>query len=248
MDHDELKGRIAKACRVLGTLDLTNGSRGHISARIPGTERILIRARGPAEDGVRYTSDEQVIEVDLDGRAAGSVPAGLKPPAEVFIHTELYRARSDVNAVLHLHPPTVVLFTICNTPLLPIYGGYDPQSLGLLLDGLTSFDRSILIDRAELGRELSVAMARARACTMRGHGITTVGDCVEEAALNAIFLNELATMNYQARLLGEPRPISDEDIAALRPYTKRTQSAVSGEPSGKVASEWRYYCRLAGER
>ncbi len=60
--------------------------------RIPGTDRALIRARGPAEPGVRYPTAEQVIEVDLDGKVIG--PAGgscLESPIEVFIHTAVYR-------------------------------------------------------------------------------------------------------------------------------------------------------------
>ena len=45
----ELSERVAQACRVLGRLDLTEAATGHVSARIPGTDRIVIRARGPDE-------------------------------------------------------------------------------------------------------------------------------------------------------------------------------------------------------
>ncbi len=85
--EDKLRSRIAMACRVLGTLELTRALRGHISARIPGTERIFIRARGPAESGVRYTTEDEVIEIGLDSRPVSAVPKGLKAPSEVFIHT-----------------------------------------------------------------------------------------------------------------------------------------------------------------
>ena len=104
------------------------GATGHVSARIPGTDRVLIRARGPGELGVRYTTAKQIIEVDFDGKADRQPSeAGLESPIEVFIHTAIYRARPEVNAVVHVHPPTVVLFTICNKPLLPLYGAYDPS-------------------------------------------------------------------------------------------------------------------------
>jgi L-fuculose-phosphate aldolase len=246
---DQLRSRIAMACRVLGKLELTRALRGHISARIPGTERIFIRARGPAESGVRYTTEDEVIEIGLDGRPVSAVPKGLKAPSEVFIHTEIYRARPEVNAVLHMHPPTVVLFTITNLPLLPLYGAYDPQSLGIALNDLANFDRSLLINTAELGRELSAAIGKKRVCIMRGHGITTAADSIEEASLVALGVNELATMNYQARLLGNPREISVDDRIALAPAVKRLSAGGKpGEPSESVATEWRYYCRLTGER
>ena len=246
---DNLRSRIAAACRVLGKLELTRALRGHISARIPSTERIFIRARGPAESGVRYTTQDEVIEIALDGKPVAGLPKGLKAPSEVFIHTEIYRARPEVNAVLHMHPPTVVLFTIVGEPLLPLYGAYDPQSLGIVLDDIPTFDRSILINTAELGREFSAAIGRKRACLMRGHGITTVADSIEEAGLIALGLNELATMNFQARLLGQPRPIPEQDRVALAPAMKRLSASGPrpGEPGESVATEWRYYCRLAGE-
>ena len=248
-DGADYRARIAKACRVLGKMELTRALRGHISARIPGTDRIFIRARGPAESGVRYTTEEEVVEIGLDGNPVAGMPKGLRTPSEVFIHTEIFRARPEINAVLHLHPPTVVLFTICGVPLLPIYGAYDPNGLSIALEDPPVFEKSVLIDTPELGRELSAAIGMKRACLMRGHGITTAADSIEEASVIALGLNELATMNYQARLLGTPKPISEQDREALRPAMKRlvARGAPPGEPGKSVVTEWRYYCRLTGE-
>jgi L-fuculose-phosphate aldolase len=238
-EFDDLRDRVAEACRVLGVLNLTKAATGHVSARIGGSDRVLIRARGPDELGVRYTTATEILEVDLDGKLVGAGTAGLAAPNEVFIHTAIYRARPEVNSVVHVHPPTVVLFTICNTPLLPLFGAYDPSALQLALEGIPTFDRSILVSTPKLGEELVAAMGKAKTCMMRGHGITTVGSTVEEAALNAIHLNELATMNYQAHLLGDPRPISDEDQAAFRAQMRPT-----GRPSQRTAALWRYYQAL----
>jgi L-fuculose-phosphate aldolase len=234
---------------VLGKMELSRALRGHISARIPGTERIFVRARGPAESGVRYTTEDEVVEVDLEGRPAAGVPKGLRLPSELYIHTEILRARPEANAVVHMHPPTIVLFTVTGTPLLPIYGAYDPYGLSIALENPPVFAKSVLINTLELGRELVATIGKARACLMRGHGITTVGESVEEACVTALALNELATLNHQARLLGTPRPISDADIDGLRPAIKRlsTKGAEPGEPGDSIATEWRYYCRLTGE-
>lgn len=246
---DDLRARIAKACRVLGKMELTRALRGHVSARIPGTDRIFVRARGPAENGVRYTTDDEVVEIDLDGKPVAGMPKGLRTPSEVYIHTEIFRARPEVNAVLHLHPPTVVLFTVTGQPLLPIYGAYDPFGLGIALEEPPVFDRSVLINTPELGRQLSAAIGVKRACLMRGHGITTAADSIEEASVIALALNELATMNYQARLLGEPRPIPQDDREGLAPAMKRlaARGSAPGELGDSIATEWRFYCRLTGE-
>jgi ribulose-5-phosphate 4-epimerase/fuculose-1-phosphate aldolase len=243
----ELRERVATACCVLGTLDLTPGTLGHASARLPGTDRIAIRARGPSEFGVRYTTLEQIIAVDANGRRLQQKDDGFAAPLEVHIHTEIYRARPEINAVVHVHPQIPVLLSICDQPLLPLYGAYDPHGLLLLLDGVPTFQRSILIDTAALGRDFVAVMGKAKACIMRGHGITTAANSVEEAALLAIHLNELATMNYRANLLGNARPISLEDQDA---FAKMNIDAGYGElrpgvPSGRAASLWRYYERRA---
>jgi L-fuculose-phosphate aldolase len=245
-DIDDIRERVAQACRVLGTLNLTKAATGHISARLPSTDRVFIRARGPEELGVRYTTAEQVIEIDLNGKVVGEAP-GLLAPSEVFIHTSLYRARPDVNAVVHVHPSKVVLFTICKKPLLPLFGAYDPSSLRLALDGIPTYERSVTITTPELGADLVRAIGSKNVCLMHGHGITTANGSIEEAALDAISLNELAMMNYEARLLGDAEEISEEDKAYFRTRTDTDRYAAprgDGRPGGRARAAWKYYTTL----
>lgn len=238
-DLKQLRERVAKACRILGKLDLTNHILGHISMRVPGTDTVLIRARGPAQSGVRFTTADDVITVDLEGKKLDGA-AELDAPNEVFIHTWLYRTRPEINAVLHAHPATAVLFTICNKPLLPLYGAYDPSSLRLLKEGIPTYPRSVLVANNELGQEFA-AMMKGRCCLMRGHGITTCGLSVEEATLTAISLNNLAEMNYRAHLLGNPEPIPADEMASLFDMVNKPGKDVRNTPI------WRYYCQLSGE-
>lgn len=236
----ETRELVAKSCRILGGLGLTKAATGHVSGLSPDGKYVLIRARGRDERGVRYTTAEEIIAVDFDGKKIDG-PDGLEAPQEVFIHTALYKARPEVRCVTHIHPMTVVLFTICDKPIEPIYGAYDPSSVDMILDGIPTYDRSITITNDELGRDLVKAMDGKRVCLMRGHGITTVGASVEEATMNAIRLNEAAEMNYRAALLGSPRRISDEDIAHFRKKRERTTA-----PNKHISAVWRYYAELSG--
>jgi ribulose-5-phosphate 4-epimerase/fuculose-1-phosphate aldolase len=234
---------VAKSCRILGRLDLTKAATGHVSQRVG--ERILIRARGGDEVGVRYTSADEVIAVDLDGKKLDG-PEGLAAPQEVFIHTWIYKTRPEVKSVIHIHPPTVVLFTICNKPLMPIYGAYDPSSVDLLLDGIPTYGRSITIRNDELGKEFSQAMGQKRVCLMRGHGITTAGASVEEATVTAIKMNEIAEMHYRAYLLGDPQQIPPEDIEVFR-KSKEAKGKQKAGQNVHMNSSWRYYAEFTGE-
>ena len=239
-DLSALREQVARSCRILGKLNLTKEPSGHVSARVPGQDRVLIKARGPEESGLHFVAARDVITVNFDGKKVEG-GEGLESPQEVFIHTWLYRTRPEVECVVHVHPATVVLFTICNKPLLPLFGAYDPSALRLLVEGLSTYPRSITVSNEKLGEEFAQAMGDKPACLMRGHGITTAGTSIEEATLTAIKLNELAAINYRARLLGTPEPIPQEDIEFLVGRSRGRSNAVH------AASAWRYNCKLLDE-
>lgn len=239
-DHSQLRELVAQSCRILGKLNLTKEPSGHVSARVPGTDKVLIKARGPEESGLRFVTADDIITVDFTGKKVEGRD-GLATPQEVFIHTWLYRTRPDVQCVVHVHPLTVVLFTICNQPIQPLIGAYDPSALRLLMEGVATYPRSITVASEKLGEEFAGTMGKKSACLMRGHGITTAAAGVEEATLIAIKLNDLAEINYRAHLLGIPEPIPQEDIDVLVGRVRGRTSAVHS------ASSWRYYCKLLDE-
>ena len=115
----------------------------------------------------------------------------------------------------------------------------------MAIDGIPVFDRSVLINSPSLGMRLAKTMGKSKACMMHGHGVTTAGPSVEQAALYMIQLNDLATINYHAQLLGGAKPISKEDqdiISNSRP--KVTGVADGSPPKGAEAALWKYYCRV----
>lgn len=241
----EQRELVATSCRIIGMLELSNPTQGHVSFRIPGENKCFIRARGPQETGLLFTTADDIIIVDFEGLMVEGTE-GLSVPIEVFIHTAIYKARSDVHSVIHIHPSTIVLFTICDIPLLPIIGSYSPSALSILLnERLSHYDRSILIRTPELGDELVANMGHTDLCMMRGHGITSVGHDVQDATINAIDLYELARINYNAQILGNPRPIRDDDIEEFRKMFRQRapQPGITGQPSSMVYSLWRFYER-----
>ena len=119
--------------------------------------QILIKARGPEESGLRFVTARDIITVDFAGKKVAG-DDGLETPQEVFIHTWLYRRDPMSSALSTFTPLTVVLFTICNKPLLPLFGAYDPSALRLLVEGLSTYPRSITVSSEKLGEEFARAM------------------------------------------------------------------------------------------
>ena len=102
----DLHTTVATACRILAQQGLAADVLGHVSVRLDA-DRILLRCRGPEDRGLLFTVADDVRVVDLDGR--GDLDGGYAIPNEFHIHTELFRARPDVQAVVHAHPRDVMI-------------------------------------------------------------------------------------------------------------------------------------------
>lgn len=224
---DELRNLLAESCHVLYRLGLSDYL-GHPSARIPGTDRVLIKPKhSPRTRGMDTLTAAHMVEIDLDGNL---VRGEEIPPAERFIHTEIYRARPDVQAVVHTHQPKSTLLGIVGLPILPLLHVEAP----LLEAEIPVFACAELIVTPDLGRGVAEALGGASLCHLQGHGIVSVAGSVQEATLGAIHMEHLAEVNYEVALLGKaPRVIPPHEIAALR--------KTLAPPAGR----WAYYVDIA---
>src|SRR5665213_753773 len=143
VERSEISETIARSCRIMGKLDMTHAAYGHVSYRVPGTDTMLIKGKGPDEVGVRYTRPEDVIEVDFNANKVKGAD-GLQPPSESYLHLWLYKKNPNVQCVVHIHPRQAVLLTICDKPILPIYAAYS-LSYRLVLEGIDTYQRAITI-------------------------------------------------------------------------------------------------------
>ena len=106
----ELREKVAISCRIIGNRGVTRGSFGHVSARIPGTKKILIKAKGPAEEALEFAGKRDIIMIDIDGNTLDA-PKGLEAPQETEMHLAVFRARPEVMSVIHSHPDWVVAWS-----------------------------------------------------------------------------------------------------------------------------------------
>jgi 3,4-dihydroxyphthalate decarboxylase len=245
---------VALACRVLANAGLAEDILGHVSVRA-GPDRMLVRCRGPQEEGLLFTLDRDVHLVDLDGH--GELPAGWTVPNELPIHSELLRARPDIDAVVHCHPLAALLAGVEEVALRPVFGAYHIPAARLALDGVRVYPRAVLVRRPELGRELVEAMGSATVCLMKGHGIAAVGSgryAVEQAVVRALTLEVLARVSVERARLGDRRALAGADSGKLhRPAADLTPEDVAELPdlgsSFNDLNVWRHHVarlRLAG--
>jgi ribulose-5-phosphate 4-epimerase/fuculose-1-phosphate aldolase len=132
---ERLRRTVALACRILANTGLAEDILGHVSVRV-GHNKMLVRCRGPEEQGLLFTLDADIRLVDLDGR--GDAADGWSVPAELPIHAELLRARPDVDSVVHCHPPSVLVVGLADVALRPVFGAFNIPAARLALDGVPS--------------------------------------------------------------------------------------------------------------
>ncbi len=241
---DELRHKVATAMRMLGTFDLVREITGHVSARIPGTNEMLVRCRGGNERGLLYTDVAQVRRMPFDIKGGQTDDEGFMIPIEVAIHGEMYKTHPEVMSVVHAHPRASVMCGILGLELRPIFGAFDPGGLALAARGVPVYPRSVLISRPELGQDLAKAMGDKTVVLMKGHGITSVGASVEAATIQAIKLDSLAGMILEIAHLGREAPsISHEDLEAFGMVGDRAERPRGNIPRGEEWV-WKHYVQL----
>ncbi len=215
---DPERQAIALACRVLAARDLAPGILGHISLRVDGGDRLLIRCRGPRERGLAFTTAEDIRLVTLDGTegAAGEFDDGYQPPNELPLHTEVLRARGDVNAVVHAHPAAVVAADLAGLAVRPIVGAFDIPGFRLAAGGVPVYPRGVLLRNRQLAQEMVAAMGDRPVVILRAHGLTSVAETVERAVIQAISVDTISRLSLQiASAGGALAELTDDDAAEL---------------------------------
>jgi len=160
---------------------------GHISARsAQNLERFFMpRAMAPA-----LVTRADIVEVGLDCKPVA--PNAPRLNGERFIHCQVYKARSDVQSVIHTHDGAVLPFGIAGVPLKPVVAqaGFLPLETPLfeIRDAnATEQKRGMLILNAHLGDALAKTLGANPVVLMRGHGDTVVGRSVREATIRTIY-------------------------------------------------------------
>lgn len=159
------------------------------------------------------TADD-IVAVDADGNPLENAAA---PPMEVHIHTQIYRARPDVQAVVHGHPFWSTMLSSTGTPYRPVF----PQ--GALLAGPPVFPSPLSINSENAGRAVAAALGRAPAILLKSHGVVTAGRDLRTATVLALYLEDNARRQCQAMSLGEPYVLSADETALCRANLDKPQ-------------------------
>jgi ribulose-5-phosphate 4-epimerase/fuculose-1-phosphate aldolase len=186
---------------------------GHISARsVKNPDHFFMpRAMPPA-----LVSRADIVEVGLDCKPIA--PDAPRLNGERYIHCEVYRARSDVQSVIHTHDLAVIPFGLAGISLKPVVvqAGFLPPKTPLFEvrdANKEKAKRGMLVINGALGQALAKKLGSNPVVLMRGHGDTVVGNSVREATVRTIYTHIDA--QAQSAALALRRHITVMDAAEL---------------------------------
>ncbi len=185
---------------------------GHISVRHPSKENRFFIAKSMAPGLV---TAQDILECDFEGVIHD--PANRTSYVERFIHSEIFRARSDVNAVVHSHSPSVIPFGVTSQRLRPIchMSGFLGAQTPIYEIRHTAGETSdLLINSQKLGKSLANTLGSATVALMRGHGSVAVGTSIKQVVYRAIYTEANAKLQLESMKIGSIEFLTEGEALA----------------------------------
>src|SRR5215472_6527225 len=175
--HDAIKQKLILAGKVLVQQGQDDFTRGHISFRLPDDPSLFfMKAHSIGLDEITM---QNILTIDLEGNV---VAGTARRHSEVYIHSEILKARPDVNCVIHTHPTYSVALSATGRPL-KCYS----QPGALFYQALGTYTDTIALIRSQaMGAAVARALGDGRAVLLKNHGVVVTGATIAEAVIGTI--------------------------------------------------------------
>jgi L-ribulose-5-phosphate 4-epimerase len=212
----ELHGELARSGLVVWTM-------GNISARVPGSDLLVIKPSGVEYADLR---PDLMVVADLQGNV---VEGDLLPSSDTATHAHVYRAMPHVGGVVHTHSPYATAWAAHGVPIPCVLTALADEFGGDIPVG--PFAR---IGGEEIGAGIVATLAgsRSRAVLMRSHGVFTIGATARDALKSAVMCEDAARTVLLARTLGPLERLDQDDIDALHDRYQNVYGQVREEAAG----------------
>jgi L-fuculose-phosphate aldolase len=200
----DLRAAIVAQCRAMNASGLNQGTAGNISARLGGA--ILITPSAIPYDVLR---PEMLAVMPLNGEY-GAWSGPLKPSSEWRFHLDIMRARPDIGAIVHNHPPYCTALAMLHKPILAAH-----YMIALFGGPIVECTKYAPYGTKELSDLAIAGLGDRHGVLLGNHGAIATGATIESAMHRAMELETLARMYYLAIAIGRPAILSDEEIGRI---------------------------------
>lgn len=181
---------------------------GHISVRDPNDpSHFFLSRRLPP---ILVTKDD-IQRFDLDGETLDNRPAYL----ERYIHSEIFKARPDVNAVIHSHSPSVLPYCFTDQPLRPV-----THMAGFLGEAVPTFEirdthgaeTDLFGNNPDVCGAIAASLGDSSVVLMRRHGVVNVGTSIRQVVFRAYYTEDNARSQTLGMQIGSVTYLSPGEI------------------------------------
>lgn len=208
MDHrlETCKNVVEKGREMLAA-NLTIGTWGNISCRVPGEDCIAITPSGMSYDRLML---EDIVVLDL----RGNIISGIRRPSiEVPLHLAIYNARADIQAIVHTHSVYATAMAVARKE---IPGAI--EDLVQIVGGNVRVNEYALPGTELLGINTVKALEGRNAVLLANHGMVGVGRNLEEAFRVCLVVEKSAQVTLLAQLMGGVVELTQDDIDRMRDF------------------------------
>jgi L-ribulose-5-phosphate 4-epimerase len=232
-----LRFQVAAATLLLNDLRIL-GYSGHIGARLPGRDALLIQS---FEQSRSTVGPGDLLVCDFAGKVLAG-PPGVRAPSEVYLHCEILRMRADVQAIAHFHhDPTTVFTLVEGLVLQPVKNHAVRWASGIPVHPDPSH-----VGSAALGHALARTLGHHHGLLIRAHGQVIVAESVPGALIDSVHFVENAETMYRAACLGPVVPLNVNEIADFERAFDRGRHLAKlwdyyvgrGRASGLLPADW----------
>jgi ribulose-5-phosphate 4-epimerase/fuculose-1-phosphate aldolase len=198
---ESLKEKIVLVCKVLQNQRLIDGY-GHVTARLADGRILSTPHMPPGKVAIR-----DIIVIDADGNKLEGLG---EPNGETSMHTSIYKARGDVQCILHYHADELVVIAATGESIKVIGNcGVDFHR------GTPVYDSPLLIRTPQLGDKVAATLGDHNAVLLRGHGGTVVAKDLDTLLRLGINLVRSARLQIMAAPLGSVKTHSKEECEQM---------------------------------
>ena len=218
-----LRYQVAAATLLLNDLGIL-GYSGHVAARLPEPETFLIQSFQQSRSTI---GPDDLLICNLDGDVI-SAPAGLRPPSEISLHCEIFRARPDVHAIAHFHHDLTTAFTLAQGAKLQPVKNHAVR----WMNGIPIHPDPSHVSTPERGRSLAKTLGAHHGLLIRAHGQVIVAESVPAVLIDSVHFVENAQAMYDAACLGRVIPLSEAEMTEFcRDFDRKKH----------IGKLWEYY-------
>ena len=196
MDHLKIRESIVRYSRLMYDEHLVSATSGNVSIRLK--ERPDAFAITPSSESYAGMTPDRIVIMTIDGEILKCVE-DAKPSSEWRLHAELYRARKDVNAIVHTHSPYATSFAVIREIIPLILIEMQPW-----LGGDIPLAEYAPTGSLQLGLNVARDIGDRGGCLLANHGAVAVGTDIDLAYVRASYVEDAAKIYHMARCVGKP--------------------------------------------